>query len=158
MAIGPSAHREVVLDTLATGVDGYIPKSMEVSEMVKAFRTVLSGHVFVPEVLSASTVELDAHVKSRVFGVQHILTSRQIDVLQLLAEGQSNKQIARTLNLAESTIKVHLNAAFHALGVHNRRRALEALVELEGKFYRGDPALLRILKAFRDEERKRMPT
>jgi DNA-binding NarL/FixJ family response regulator len=55
------------------------------------------------------------------------LTERQIEVLQLIAAGRSNKEIARALEIAEGTVKVHITAAFRALGVHNRVSAAAAM-------------------------------
>ncbi len=55
--------------------------------------------------------------------VAHHLTSRQIEVLYLLKEGKSNKEIARLLHLSEGTVKVHCMAIFRALGVTNRTQA-----------------------------------
>jgi DNA-binding NarL/FixJ family response regulator len=52
------------------------------------------------------------------------LTSRQLDVLRLLAKGQTNKVIARDLGLSVSTVKVHLNTVFRALGATNRVEAV----------------------------------
>jgi DNA-binding NarL/FixJ family response regulator len=52
------------------------------------------------------------------------LTNRQLDVLRLLAKGQSNKVIARDLGLSVSTVKVHLNTVFRALGASNRVEAV----------------------------------
>lgn len=54
------------------------------------------------------------------------LTSRQTDVLRLLSEGYSNHEIATALAIAEGTVKVHVNAAFRILGVHNRVSAASA--------------------------------
>lgn len=56
------------------------------------------------------------------------LTARQKEVMELLAEGKSNKQIASVLGISEGTVKVHVNAAFRALGVHNRVNAATALL------------------------------
>jgi len=56
------------------------------------------------------------------------LTARQKEVLELLAEGKSNKQIGTALGISEGTVKVHVNAAFRALGVHNRVNAATALL------------------------------
>jgi DNA-binding NarL/FixJ family response regulator len=58
------------------------------------------------------------------------LSPRQLDVLRLLAAGQSNKQISRALGVAESTIKTHLNSLFQKLGVSRRSEALLAASEL----------------------------
>ena len=56
-----------------------------------------------------------------------LLTDRQFEVLKLVAAGRSNKEIARALLIAEGTVKVHITAAFRALGVHNRVSAAAAL-------------------------------
>jgi DNA-binding NarL/FixJ family response regulator len=58
------------------------------------------------------------------------LTPRQREVLRLLGEGRSNKEIARLLNLGEGTVKVHLAALFRNLGVRNRTGAVAAAVRL----------------------------
>ena len=65
-------------------------------------------------------------------GISHpaVLTARQKEVLNLLAAGKSNKQIAWALGISEGTVKVHVNAAFRALGVHNRVNATTALLGL----------------------------
>jgi DNA-binding NarL/FixJ family response regulator len=59
-----------------------------------------------------------------------VLTDRQIDVLELLSEGASNKAIAKQLGLSEHTVKIHLTAIFKALGVNNRTEAAIACREL----------------------------
>jgi DNA-binding NarL/FixJ family response regulator len=57
---------------------------------------------------------------------QSYLTSRQYDVLRLVSQGRSNREISRALGIAEGTVKVHVNAAFRVLGVHNRVSATTA--------------------------------
>lgn len=61
---------------------------------------------------------------------QHHLTPRQMDVLKLINEGNSNKQIARSLNMAEGTVKIHCAAIFRELEVTNRTQAALKYVEL----------------------------
>jgi len=56
------------------------------------------------------------------------LTARQKEELDLVATGKSNKQIANALGISEGTVKVHVNAAFRTLGVHNRVSATTALL------------------------------
>ena len=61
------------------------------------------------------------------------LTKRQRDVIRLLSEGRSNREISRILGIAEGTVKVHVNAAFQVLGVHNRVGATVAFRENSGR-------------------------
>jgi len=121
-----SNDRSHVLRVLAAGANGYIPKTFAASEMLDAFRVVLSGHIYVPVDMSENEpATLPAIGGAQTNGVS--LTSRQREVLDLVAAGDTNKQIARSLQIAESTVKVHVKAAFRLLGVHNRIGAVTAL-------------------------------
>ena len=126
VVVGESRERDIVLDALCAGVHGYILKDTPPEEMVRAFEMIIAGHVYVPSLVS------DIHARRSV--VTHMppagaaaLTERQIEVLQLIAAGRSNKEIARSLEIAEGTVKVHITAAFRALGVHNRVSAAAAM-------------------------------
>ena len=85
------------------------------------------GQVFVPPMPAGRSDAEPAQA-----GINHpaVLTARQKEVLNLLAAGKSNKQIAWALGISEGTVKVHVNAAFRALGVHNRVNATTALLGL----------------------------
>src|SRR3546814_324471 len=97
IVVTASRDREMVLDALGAGVHGYIPKDFPVHEMADALRTVLAGQIYVPPFLS----DLDVRKTSAADddGVAHetALTGRQFQVLNLLAAGRSNKEIARLL-------------------------------------------------------------
>jgi len=126
VVVAESRERELVLDTLCAGVHGYILKATPVDEMFRAIESILSGHIYVPPLVS------DVTVKSCAAAVvmptsNAALTDRQFEVLKLVAAGRSNKEIARALFIAEGTVKVHITAAFRALGVHNRVSAAAAL-------------------------------
>ncbi len=126
VVVAESRERQLVLDALCAGVHGYILKDTPVDEMARAFEAILAGHIYVPPLVS------DVTVKSCAFAVltpssSAALTDRQFEVLELIAAGRSNKEIARSLVIAEGTVKVHINAAFRALGVHNRVSAAAAL-------------------------------
>lgn len=103
-------------DYLAKGADGFVPKTLEISDMVDAFRSVLSGRIYVPE------VDRDAHLLPA-----QSLTERQASVLRHVQEGLTNKEVARKLGISPETVKVHLNNAYRTIGVHNRTAAIAAL-------------------------------
>jgi DNA-binding NarL/FixJ family response regulator len=108
---------------LAMGVAGFIPKVDPPAVIASAVRLILAGGTYVPPRLlrgSAASRADEAH--TRVAG----LTSRQMEVVRLLAKGLSNKAIARELGVSEGTIKVHLLAVFRALDVRNRTAAVLA--------------------------------
>ena len=104
---------------LALGVSGFIPKTDSPAVVASAVRLILAGGIYVPPRLVAHAGIVAAANGTSVSG----LTSRQIDVVRLLARGLSNKAIARELDVSEGTVKVHLLAVFRMLDVRNRTAA-----------------------------------
>ena len=109
----------LVRRAFAAGASGFLPKSMSVAEVSAAIRQVLAGGVYVP---GATTVPPAGP------GAQ--LSLRQLEVLRLLGEGYTNKQIARALDITERTAKAHVAAIFEALAVDNRTQAVVAAQRL----------------------------
>ena len=99
---------------VASGASGFIPKSFTADEMVAAIERVLAGEIFVP---------ITAHTRATP---QNALTLRQLEVINMLGRGFSNKEIARQLDVAERTVKAHMSAVFEALNVRNRTQAVLA--------------------------------
>lgn len=118
--VSSSDRRQDILKALEVGVHGYVPKGLGIDELTDAIRVILNGAVYVPESLSKPPSPGPARPQGDV-GPR--LTPRQKDVLQLLVEGKSNKEIARNLDLGEGTVKIHMAALFRALGVRNRSSA-----------------------------------
>lgn len=118
-----------VRQALEAGVMGYIPKSSSSHEMIAALRLVMAGEVYVPPALLAALEALEtalvpvATASTEVEGIDG-LTPRQVEVLQLMAQGLSNKGICRRLNLAEGTVKLHVTAILRALNTCNRTQAV----------------------------------
>lgn len=124
----PEAQR-AVFDALAAGAHGYVPKRHSPPQMVAGFQAVLRGDIYVPaSVCDAPTSTIDPGSRE---GPARLLTQRQREVLTLLTIGKSNKEIARDLRISESTVKVHLAAAFRLLGVRSRLAAAAALREFK---------------------------
>ena len=120
-----SLDRQIALAALSAGIHGYILKSSSRDELLFAIRSVFEGHLYYPSDLA----DQSGH-RSKGVLPSAALSSRQLEILELLARGMGNKEIARRLNIADGTVKVHLKAAFRALGVHNRAGAVSALHEL----------------------------
>ena len=113
---------------LRLGAMGYVGKCETSAVMLSAVRLVLAGGMYVPPALANLGVDAQAapHRADPVFN----LTERQLEVLRLIVEGKSNKEIARSLHLAQATVKVHLTAIFRALEVENRTQAAIAAERL----------------------------
>ena len=122
--VSGSETAEHVRRALANGAMGYIPKTSGVDVMVAALRLVLSGGVYLPPTLLGDEGGPgNAPIRRIEDGAPH-LTRRQLDVLRLMAEGRSNKEIARILDIAEGTVKIHVSAVIDVLGCANRTEAV----------------------------------
>lgn len=137
--VSASRRRQDILTTLDAGAHGYVPKGMGVEDLTHALKAILEGTIYVPPLLAQVSPE-DHDGAGSYFGAERRsapdvlsrLTPRQRDVLELLVKGQSNKEIARTLDLGEGTVKIHLAALFRNLGVRNRATAAVAGAQLIG--------------------------
>jgi DNA-binding NarL/FixJ family response regulator len=116
-----SANIEKVINY---GAAGFICKSASSQVMLGALRLVLSGGVYVPPEILRHQVEV-ADKRN-----MHGLTPRQLDVLEHLCSGMSNKTIAAAMNLAEGTVKIHVAAIYHTLNVSSRLEAVRAAEHL----------------------------
>lgn len=117
-----SAHEEhdIIARVIALGAAAYIPKSTSLANMVAAVERVIDGEVWLPFTLnetSSEPVNTDFHSKLAT------LTPHQLVVLEKVAGGLLNKQIAYELDISESTVKQHVSAGLRKLGVYNRTQA-----------------------------------
>lgn len=132
IVLSASDDRRHVLQAVNLGAAGFIPKTSSSRVMLSALKLVLSGGVYLPPALLDQGVEgtpiqmgTPAPDNAAAF-----LTPRQREVLTLLGQGKSNKEIARVLQLAEGTVKLHVTAILKALNVNNRTRAVVAATQL----------------------------
>jgi DNA-binding NarL/FixJ family response regulator len=119
-----SKTRTDVLHYLSAGFHGVINKLQPDDELLTAITDLLSGRIYVPNWV-ADTDDQD-HGRPSAVSIQQgalKLTPRQNEVLNLLARGMSNKEVARELHIAEGTSKIHTAALLRALGARNRTEA-----------------------------------
>lgn len=119
VVISASESSSDVRRALDAGAQGYIAKTSSSSSMMDAIRQVLLGDTYLsPRLEVGDGTSDDGRSQAR-----NVLTPRQRDVLAMLRQGKSNKEIARDLSLAEITVKLHVTAILRALGVENRTQA-----------------------------------
>ena len=116
-----------VQKAIDSGASGFVHKSESCKQLLNAVRLVLSGGIYLPpdSIESAGTHfgHTDQWPDEALSSNFKALTDRQKEVLQLLGEGQQNKQIAHSLGVSENTVKVHIAAIFKVLKVANRTQA-----------------------------------
>jgi DNA-binding NarL/FixJ family response regulator len=117
---------------LADGAAGYLLKDATPDDLGQAIRVALSGsgNVLSPRVIQNLFDDVEAGGSSSGRRPEFSLTQRETDILALLAEGRSNREIAQSLYLSEKTVKAHLAAIFRKLGVTNRTQAAMAAVQM----------------------------
>jgi len=120
VVISGSEDPQDVRRALDSGAHGYITKSSSSAAMLGGIRSVLSGETFISPGLDVPST---ARAVGDTESMKHALTPRQRDVLAMLRQGKSNKEIARDLDLAEITVKLHVTAILRTLGVENRTQA-----------------------------------
>lgn len=114
---------ETVRQAIACGAAGFVPKSSPRPLVAQALGLVLAGGIYLPRQYMADRRERRPPAAER-------LTARQRSVLALLAEGKSNKQIARDLAISDVTVKAHMTAIMQKLGVSSRLEAIVAFRRL----------------------------
>ncbi|WP_454658258.1 response regulator [Bosea beijingensis] len=129
VVLSSSTESDVMAAALDAGAVGFIPKSAPRSVMVGALGLVLAGGIYIPpEAWPSRPKDVPPAVSERSPTPAELgLTGRQLDVLALLMRGRSNKAIARTLSIAEVTVKHHVTALMRALQVRNRTEAALAI-------------------------------
>lgn len=125
----------MVTECIDLGAAGYIPKSSTQPVLISALQLVLSGGIYVPP---SGVFHRAAISPQQACEKLKVLSARQRDALARALQGKPYKIIAREMGIAESTVKVHLSTAYHALGVANRTGAV---------FLLGDPVFRSALYA-----------
>lgn len=119
-----TVHNEVefILKAMDLNVNGYILKDSCSSEIKQAIYTVMKGEVFIQKEL---VPELNSKLLKRDIDKEKIksLTKRELEILKLVSNGQSNKDLATALNISERTVKNHLSSLFKKLDVEDRTQA-----------------------------------
>lgn len=127
VVVSGSDQRDDIERVMEAGAMGFISKMTSGKVMLSALRMVLEGGIYLPpQLLQQTMASMDQgqadkrSSRSNEFG----LTTRQMEVLRHLAAGKPNKDIAKEMNLAEGTIKIHVAAVYQALHVSSRLEAV----------------------------------
>ena len=151
VVVSASDHGADVIRAIDLGAMGFVPKRASNETLTEALRVVMSGGIYVPPSSLGNDVAAGvaprhgmapAPFQALPGGLGNLrpnalasvkLTPRQLDVLGLLLRGQSNKLIARELNLSVETVKDHVAAVLRALNVNSRTQAVLAVSQMSGQ-------------------------
>jgi len=149
VVVSASDRSADVIRAIDLGAMGFVPKRASNETLMEALGVVMQGGIYVPPMTMAAG-EVSAYGERRGAGeegaaagaghsarpnalAQFKLTPRQTDVLGLLLRGQSNKLIARELDLSVETVKDHVAAVLRALGVNSRTQAVLAVSQMSSQ-------------------------
>ena len=126
LVLGSQLDLGLAWATLKNGADGFVHAQMHPAQVVRAVEVVQKGELAAPRQLLPYILSQNENPKIGD------LSARQREILDLVAEGLSNAEIAGRLYLSESTIKQHLRAVYKLLGVSNRTEAAKTMREHAG--------------------------
>lgn len=139
VVLSSSDRASDVIQAIDLGAMGFLPKRMTTEDLADALRLVIAGGIFVPTMSVNPVRDADEPEPPAPPPAGHDslpsfeelgITPRQADVLMLLLQGKSNKDIARRLGLSVETIKDHVAAVLRALGVSSRTQAVLAVGQM----------------------------
>ncbi len=120
IALSMYSDRQFVMGMLSAGASGYLPKDCVVEELVTAIHAVVADRTYLsPTITDVMVKDYFHHLAKNGPSVYFVLTSREREVLQLLSEGKSMKDIAAHLCLSVKTIETHRHQIMHKLGIYN---------------------------------------
>jgi two-component system, NarL family, nitrate/nitrite response regulator NarL len=115
-----TATNKQLLNAVSGGAKGIVLKEMALDELVQCIRVVAAGREWLPQSLIDAALEREATRQSVSKHLVKSLTCRERQVVLLVAEGLSNKEMCRRLGLSEGTVKIHLHNVYEKVGVNNR--------------------------------------
>lgn len=132
--------KQIVLQAITCGAIGFISKSSPRKQMTEALEQIFKGNIYLPpDIIRQVQDPSKRNNKSNNLQIPSellmSLTRRQLLVLERMVTGESNKQIAYELNIAETTVKAHVSAILSKLGVHNRVQAILAASDVNFSNY-----------------------
>lgn len=114
-----------LMQALQSGARGYLLKNIEIDFLVESIHKAMNGESVMSPQMSATLIDAvrEPVVKVEAHKQEIKLTPRESEIIGMLASGESNKSIARTLDLAESTVKIHVQGILRKLNITSRVQA-----------------------------------
>lgn len=120
---------KTIAETIEFGANGFIPKTLSTANMVEALNLIMSGATWIPPEMQQEVADVSSETK-KISQQVKLLTPKQFQVLRLVKQGMSNKEISETLKVTEATVKAHISSLFKRLEVKSRTQMLVAIDKL----------------------------
>ncbi|MBV9040579.1 MAG: response regulator transcription factor [Acidimicrobiia bacterium] len=114
---------EALFDSIMAGASGYLLKEIPVNDLLTAIRRVAAGESLIDPAMTASVLDRIRAPMSSEKANRRPLTPQESNILELIADGKTNKEIALELGLAEKTVKYYVSNLLAKLGMHRRSQA-----------------------------------
>jgi DNA-binding NarL/FixJ family response regulator len=126
-------HQDVQLaaEAFRAGVSGYLLKISPGEELISAIRQVAQGRAYVTTLLAKDLIALLIEVRGQTPGEGSTLTERQREVLQLIAEGRTMKEVAGILNISPRTVESHKYEIMQVLGAHTTADLIQYAIRMK---------------------------
>lgn len=128
VVVSGEESQDVIKNAIASGAIGFLPKSLDTDNLISNLKHILSG------AMPIVTPVVDHNPDSQTSKTS--ITARQAEVLELMCEGNTNKMIARVLDLTEGTVKLHVRAILQAFGATNRTQAVSIFKKTKEEKYK----------------------
>ena len=137
--VSAEQDKQIVLQAITYGAVGFITKSSPRLQMTEAIQQILNGNVYLPPDIIRTQKNPNQRRMNDTPGfapeLLQALTRKQLLVLERMTKGESNKQIAYNLDIAETTVKAHVSAILRKLNVHNRVQAILSAGDIDFAAY-----------------------
>ncbi len=120
---------EYIFDAVEVGAKGFLLKDTSRDELFNAVRTVSKGNSYFQSDIGSRLADQVAALRKVGGQVTDALSEREREVLNLIAQGKANKEVATELSLSESTVKTHVSNIFSKLGVNDRTGAVTTAIQ-----------------------------
>jgi len=118
LALTMHSERIYVLGMLNAGASGYLLKSCSFNELLSAINTILSGKIILSPEVSHLIINTTSPLNQKNSSLFPLISQREREVLQLIAEGNTNKSISKKLNISIKTVDIHKNNLKNKLDIH----------------------------------------
>jgi DNA-binding NarL/FixJ family response regulator len=121
LALSMHSDHHFVTEMLEAGASGYMLKDSAFTELTNAIRTIMAGGLFISPRLAGNVLDAFAHAsKPNRKARQRIeLSEREKEILQMISEGKSSKEVAGNLNISIKTVETHRQHIMQKIGIHN---------------------------------------